>query len=116
MQEPLHRRSVMQTKVPRVPKRVCFGTECVSHVLQTLVESDARTTLISIDDIGAFDLVSRNAMLRGLKKMDQGDRVLPFVRRFYGQPSGKMRSGKCRTYLRASVAIKVIRSCQCSSS
>ena len=26
-------------------------------------------------------------MLRGLKEMDTGDRVLPFVRRFYGQPS-----------------------------
>ena len=53
------------------------GTECVSHILQTVVESD----------VGAFDLVSRNAMLRGLKEMDTGDRVLSFVRRFYGQPS-----------------------------
>ena len=63
------------------------GTECVSHILQTLVESDADATIVSIDGIGAFDLVSRNAMLRGLKEMDTGDRVLPFVRRFYGQPS-----------------------------
>ena len=63
------------------------GTECVSHILQTLVESDADATIVSIDGIGAFDLVSRNAMLRGLKEMDTGDRVLPFVRRFYGQLS-----------------------------
>ena len=47
------------------------GTECVSHILQTLVESDADATIVSIDGIGAFDLVSRNAMLRGLKVMDR---------------------------------------------
>ena len=70
--------------------RTRAGTECVSHVLQTLVESDAHTTIVSIDGIGAFDLVSRNAMLRGLQEMDQGDRVLPFVRRFYGQPSSNI--------------------------
>ena len=63
------------------------GTECVSHILQTLVQSDANATIVSIDDIGVFDFVSRNAMLRGLKEMDTGDRVLPLVRRFYGQPS-----------------------------
>ena len=57
----------------------------MSHILQTLVESDADATIVSIDGIGAFDLVSRNAMLRGLKEMDTGDRVLPFV--LYGQPS-----------------------------
>ena len=59
----------------------------MSHILQTLVESDANATIVSIDGIGAFDLVSRNAMLRGLKEMDTGDRVLPFVRQFYGQLS-----------------------------
>ena len=56
-------------------------------MLETLVESDANTTIVSIDGIRAFDLVSRNAMLRGLKEMDQGDRVLPFVKRFYGPSS-----------------------------
>ena len=34
-----------------------------------------------------FDLVSRNAMLQGLMGMDGGDRILPFVRMFYGEPS-----------------------------
>ena len=63
------------------------GTECVSHFLQTLVESDARATFVSIDGIGAFVCASRNAMLRGLMEMDLGDLVLPFVRRFCEQPS-----------------------------
>ena len=60
-----------------MPLQTRAGTECVSHILQTLVESDANATIVSIDGIGAFDLVSRNAMLRGLKDMDTGDRVLP---------------------------------------
>ena len=89
------------------------GTECVSHILQTLVESDANATIISIDGIGAFDLVSRNAMLRGLKEMDAGDRVLPFVR--LRCTFGRTRLEKCRTYLRERVSTKVISSCHCSS-
>ena len=37
----------------------------------TVVDSDANATIVSIDGSGAFDLVSRNAMLRGLKEMDR---------------------------------------------
>ena len=44
----------------------------MSHILQALVQSDGNA-IVSIDGIGAFDLVSRNAMLRGLKEMDTGD-------------------------------------------
>ena len=40
-----------------------------------------------MDGIGAFDLISRNAMLEGLMGIDGGDAVLPFVRQFYGHPS-----------------------------
>ena len=87
---PLHRKlaTVLSATAPyQYALKTRAGKECVSHILQTLVESDADATIVSIDGIGAFDLVSRNAMLRGLKGMDTGDRVLPFVRRFYGQPS-----------------------------
>ena len=42
---------------------------------------------VSVDGIGAFDLVSRNAMLRGLLSIEDGGKVLPFVRMFYGQRS-----------------------------
>ena len=34
-----------------------------------------------IDGVGAYDLISRQAMLEG------GDQILPFVRMFYGSPS-----------------------------
>ena len=46
-----------------------------------------RATIVSVDGIGAFDLVSRNAMLRGLLRIEDGGTVLPFVRMFYGQRS-----------------------------
>ena len=46
-------------------------SECVSHILHILVESDVHVTLYSIDDIGAFDLILRNAMLQKLKEMDR---------------------------------------------
>ena len=34
------------------------GSECIAHVLQTLTETDPNATVLSIDGIGAFDLVS----------------------------------------------------------
>ena len=62
------------------------GSECIAHVLQTLTDTDPNATVLSIDGIGAFDLVSREAMLRGLLSVEGGDTVLPFVRQFYGTP------------------------------
>ena len=67
--------------------RTRAGCECVSHVLQTLTDLDPSATILSIDGVGAFDLVSRNAMLQGLMGMEGGDRLLPFVRLFHGSPS-----------------------------
>ena len=63
------------------------GTECVSHILQTLTDMDEKLTILSIDGIGAFDHVSRNSMLRGLMETDVANRALPFVQQFCGQPS-----------------------------
>ena len=48
---------------------------------------DEATTILSVDGVGAFDLISRNAMLQGLAEMPGGLEVLPFVRMFYGSPS-----------------------------
>ena len=63
------------------------GCECVAHILQALSDRDPEATIISIGGIGAFDLISRNAMLEGLLRMEDGDQILPFVRCFYGSPS-----------------------------
>ena len=61
--------------------------ECVAHILQTLTDLDPEATIVSIDGVGAHDSISRNAMLEGFLRMEDGERVLPFVRRFYGSPS-----------------------------
>ena len=61
------------------------GSECVAHALQALCEQDPTATVVSVDGIGAFDLVSRGAMLQGLRRT--APHVVPFVRQFYGSPS-----------------------------
>ena len=94
------RRAVARTMAQQVSKEVKdatvpfqyvlktkSGCECVSHILQSLTESSPRCTIMSVDGVGAFDLVSRNAMLRGLTSLPSGGRLLPFVPMFYGQPS-----------------------------
>ena len=63
------------------------GCECIAHMLQARTDLDDRATVLSIDGIGVFDLVSRESMLRGLLRVEGGDSVLPFVRQFYASPS-----------------------------
>ena len=63
------------------------GCECVAHILQTITDRDERATVVSIDGVRAYDLISRDAMMEGLLKMEKGDQILPFVRCFYGSPS-----------------------------
>ena len=61
-------------------------------VLQGLTDLDAHATVMSIDGIGAYDSISRRAMLEGLRGVSDGVAV-PFVTQFYGSlPStyGKM--------------------------
>ena len=63
------------------------GTECIAHILQTVTEDNPRTTVLSIDGIGAFDLISRKSMLEALMRVQGGPDITPFVRQFYVQPS-----------------------------
>ena len=63
------------------------GCECVAHIAQALTDLDANATLFSVVGIGAFDLISRSAMLQGLVEVEGGGSVLPFVRLSYGSPS-----------------------------
>ena len=55
--------------------------------MQTLTDQDAEATVVSIDGVGAYDLISRRAMLEGLLRMEKGDQIIPFVRMFCGSPS-----------------------------
>ena len=42
---------------------------------------------MSIDGIGAFDVVSRQAMLEGLLTVERSDSAMPFVLQFCGSAS-----------------------------
>ena len=42
---------------------------------------------LCIDGIGSFDLISRGAMLDGLRSVPEGNAALFFVFQFYGSPS-----------------------------
>ena len=55
--------------------------------MQTLTDADPSATVLSVDGIVAFDLVSRQALLEGLRRVEGGDSALPFVSQFYGSPS-----------------------------
>ena len=52
------------------------GCESIAHVVQTCTDVDPRTTLLSIDGAGAFDLISRRAMLTALHDMPDGTSIL----------------------------------------
>ena len=62
------------------------GGECVAHAFQGICEVNPNTTILSIDGISAFDMVSHAAMLDGLHTLVGGE-ALPFVRMFHGTPS-----------------------------
>ena len=56
------------------------GCECVAHAIQALTDINDSATVMSVDGIGAFDLVSRESMLAGLTRVTGGPSALPFVR------------------------------------
>ena len=43
------------------------GCETVAHILQVLTDLDPDATVVSVDGVGAFDLISRNTMMEGLR-------------------------------------------------
>ena len=83
----LHNRST-----PQLNRRTRAGVECVAHVVQTL--TDLQATVLSVDGVGAFHLISRAAMLEGLLGIEGGDAVLPFVSQFYSWVSREIIQGE----------------------
>ena len=63
------------------------GAEGLYKLLHTATALDPRATVLSVDAIGAFDHVSRHAMLEGLRSRPALEPLLPFARQFYGCPS-----------------------------
>ena len=80
------------------------GCECVAHALQAVSDLNPEATVVSIDGISAYDLISRRAMLSGLAGVEGGAKVLPFVNLFYGSPStyigGRMQWVPCMRFTR----------------
>ena len=60
-----------------------FGTDSVVHALSVATELGPTATIVSVDGVGAFDTISRTAMLRGLQSVPGANFCLPFVRLFY---------------------------------
>ena len=80
------------------------GTEAVVHALTAATEQTPDLTILSIDGIGAFDTISRQAMLQGLATVPEANRCIPFVRMFYAQPSAYIwhdNTGAAHTILQA---------------
>ena len=75
------------TAPPQFALNTRAGSECLAHTLRTLSELNEATSILSVDGVGAFDLISRSAMMQGLVDMPDGIKVLPFVRMFHGTPS-----------------------------
>ena len=63
------------------------GTEALAHSPQLECGLDPSLLVLSVDGVGAYDLISRGAMLQALRNTGDAAAVLPFVRLFYGQPS-----------------------------
>ena len=61
------------------------GCECIAHALQAMTEMNPDATILSVDGIGALNLVSRGAMQQGL--CDVSPSTVPFVHQFYESPS-----------------------------
>ena len=63
------------------------GCESICHVLQGVTDLDPEATVMSVDGVGAFDLISRASMMSGLRNARGCDEVLLFVLQFHGQLS-----------------------------
>ena len=80
----------ISTRCPPVPGRISTrraGAEALAHSLHIEFDLDPSLTVLSVEGVGAFDLISRQAMLAALHGVPDACRALPFVRLFYGSPS-----------------------------
>ena len=60
--------------------------ECLAHAIQSLTDLDSRATVLSIDGISAFGLISGVAMLGGLHPVRGGYTTIPIVLQFDSEP------------------------------
>ena len=63
------------------------GAEALPRVLRAATEVDPRATILSVDAVGAYDHVSRQAMLAALHARPELRPLLAYARQFYGAAS-----------------------------
>eukprot|EP00439_Symbiodinium_sp_Y106_P048420 s1891_g6.t1 len=79
--------------VTRFPRNLPPGPAWVEHagslykLFHTATALDACATVLSIDAVGAYDHVSRQAMPEGLRSRPAIAPLIPFARQFYGSAS-----------------------------
>ena len=67
--------------------RTRAGTDALALALRAATDEDPNAVILSLDGIGAYDHIRRDAMLGKLHRTPSLRRMLPFVRLFYGAPS-----------------------------
>ena len=63
------------------------GAEALVRAIRASTESDPRTTVLSVDGVGAYDHISRLSMLSALADRPALAGLLPYAALFYGSPS-----------------------------
>ena len=63
------------------------GAEALVRAVRAATETDARTTVLSVDGVGAYDHISRQSMLSALADRPELAGLLPYVALFYSSPS-----------------------------
>ena len=95
------RRAVARTFAQQYAAKVEVATAPHQHALKTKAGCEtacrprssshkgfgSERPVASVDGIGAYDIISRNSMMLGVRHMADGEQLLPFVRAMYGQPS-----------------------------
>ena len=65
--------------------RTRAGAGSLARAVRAAAELDARTTVLSIDGVGAYDHISHASMLSGLQHTPSLTALLPFVAHFYAE-------------------------------
>ena len=81
------RRHVARTAPYHYALRTRACTECPAHALQAMTNLDEEATVLSIDGVGAFNTMSREAMPQALADLLIDCGILQFVKLWYGLPS-----------------------------
>ena len=63
------------------------GAEALTRAVRARLALDDQATLVSVDGVGAYDHVSRAAILAALHQNPHLTELLPYVRQFYASPS-----------------------------